>query len=357
MNEVNKLASVLAQHRENSSTNLVQSLSVSVVNSIWTILTGEKIPHGDKTVREIVSGTEEFIKNESLSGPIMMLPWLRHIPGIREKFLASKKAPLKMRLLQDHTVMKHETRTRKETNNNCAEAPRDFIDVYLQKISETSDVHSSFYGDEGMLNLQRSLTDLFGAGTETSSSMLLFAFLYMIKYPEIQEKIQTELSEVLGPDGTLSLDHRSQLPFTDAVLHEVMRHSCLVYTVPHATTCHIDGFHGYQFPQGTAVYANVWNVMHSQEYWQDPEVFRPERFLTEDGKFRRDDRCIPFMLGKRFCIGQSLAEIQLFLFFAGILHKFELEAPQGSDKVSTQPIVGFLHSCPPYDVKIRQRCC
>ena len=45
---------------------------------------------------------------------------------------------------------------------------------------------SSFYRQAGITNLQRSLTDLFGAGSETSSSVLLFAFLYMIKYPEIQ---------------------------------------------------------------------------------------------------------------------------------------------------------------------------
>ena len=39
---------------------------------------------------------------------------------------------------------------------------------------------------QGLANLQRSLTDLFGAGSETSSSVLLFAFLYMIKYPDVQ---------------------------------------------------------------------------------------------------------------------------------------------------------------------------
>ena len=45
---------------------------------------------------------------------------------------------------------------------------------------------SSFFGDRGVINLQRSLTDLFGAGSETTTTMILFSFLYMIKYPEIQ---------------------------------------------------------------------------------------------------------------------------------------------------------------------------
>ena len=57
---------------------------------------------------------------------------------------------------------------------------------------------------------------------------------------------------------------------------------------------------------GTAIYANLWAVMHDKYYWKDPHEFRPERFLDNDGQFRRDDRCVPFSLGKRYCIGQVI---------------------------------------------------
>ena len=53
--------------------------------------------------------------------------------------------------------------------------------------------------------------------------------------------------------------------------------------------------------------------MHDKYYWKDPNEFRPERFLDNDGQFRRDDRCVPFSLGKRYCIGQvslSITDIQ-----------------------------------------------
>ena len=73
---------------------------MAVVNSLWSILTGEKICHGDERVKEIVMGTDEFIKNESLAGPLMIFPWLRHLPFIAAKFRASKSHPLKMRQLQ-----------------------------------------------------------------------------------------------------------------------------------------------------------------------------------------------------------------------------------------------------------------
>ena len=54
----------------------------------------------------------------------------------------------------------------------------------------------------------------------------------------------------------------------------------------------------------TAIYGNFWAVMHDKNYWKDPETFRPERFIDSDGQFIRDDRCVPFSLGKRYCIGQ-----------------------------------------------------
>ena len=53
--------------------------------------------------------------------------------------------------------------------------------------------------------------------------------------------------------------------------------------------------------------------MHDKYYWKDPNEFRPERFLDNDGQFRRDDRCVPFSLGKRYCIGQvsfNITEVQ-----------------------------------------------
>ena len=53
---------------------------------------------------------------------------------------------------------------------------------------------------------------------------------------------------------------------------------------------------------------------------------------------------------------QSLAQNSLFLFFTGILQRFQLKAPDGPETVSIDPIVGFIHSCPLYDVEFEVRC-
>ena len=128
------------------------------------------------------------------------------------------------------------------------------------------------------------------------------------------------------------------MSYTDATLHEILRHSCLVYAIPHSATENVR-ISSYDIPRfvsyffmlhkkslyklikkvllfftiklfqkstfsGTAIYANLWAVMHDKYYWKDPNEFRPERFLDSDGQFQRDDRCVPFSLGKRYCIGQ-----------------------------------------------------
>ena len=65
--------------------------------------------------------------------------------------------------------------------------------------------------------------------------------------------------------------------------------------------------------------------MHfDQNYWDNPEVFDPSRFIDEKSQtFKTNERLIPFSIGKRYCLGQSLAEKEYFLFFVGLLQKFE----------------------------------
>ncbi len=96
--------------------------------------------------------------------------------------------------------------------------------------------------------------------------------------------------------------------------------------------------------------------MHGEDYWRDPDEFDPERFIDgETNTLRRDERCIPFMIGRRFCIGQTLAEKQLFLFFVTLLQRFKFRAPGGPASVSTDPVPGFIHRCPEYSVDVRLR--
>jgi cytochrome P450 len=97
--------------------------------------------------------------------------------------------------------------------------------------------------------------------------------------------------------------------------------------------------------------------MNDPEYWRDPEVFNPERFLDDRGKFTPDERVVPFGTGRRVCPGQILAEKELFLFFAGIMQGFQMvpggELP-GYGVEETNP-KGLIRQPPTFEVVLMSR--
>ena len=151
------------------------------------------------------------------------------------------------------------------------------------------------------------------------------------------------------------IEDRPFLPYTNAFIHEVLRHACIIYTTPHATTEDVE-FHGYTLPKGTVVYANVSFIMNDPEYWHKPEEFNPARFIDDNGQFRKDERCIPFLLGKRYCLGEHLAQQEVFLFLSGLLQSFSFSTSlEHHSLVNIEPVVGFMHSCPDYTVILKRR--
>ncbi|KAM7326769.1 hypothetical protein ACRRTK_013136 [Alexandromys fortis] len=94
--------------------------------------------------------------------------------------------------------------------------PRDFIDAFLAEMTKHPEKTTSFSEE----NLICTTLDLFLAGTETTSTTLRWALLYMALYPEIQEKVQAETDRVIGQRRQASPADRESMPYTDAVIHE-----------------------------------------------------------------------------------------------------------------------------------------
>ena len=95
------------------------------------------------------------------------------------------------------------------------------------------------------------------------------------------------------------------------------------HSVPHYATSDIT-LGGYVIPKGAVIFPSLISVMHDSDHFPDPHVFNPERFLDADGRYKEDNRVIPFCVGKRYCLGQSLALKEFFLFLVGTLQKFEI---------------------------------
>uniref|UniRef100_A0A8C0BQC7 Cytochrome P450 family 2 subfamily W member 1 n=1 Tax=Buteo japonicus TaxID=224669 RepID=A0A8C0BQC7_9AVES len=191
-------------------------------------------------------------------------------------------------------------------------------------------------------NILASALDLLMAGTETTSTTLQWAILLLMKYPEIQKKVHAEIERVLGPGCFPTFEDRKKMPFTNAVIHEVQRFVTLLPHVPRCTSVDTH-FKGYFIPKGTTVIPLLASVLLDKTQWETPDEFNPNHFLDADGNFVKKKAFLPFSTGRRNCIGESLATMELFIFFTGLIQKFTFKPPPGvkESELDTTAEAGF----------------
>ncbi|XP_059759508.1 cytochrome P450 2S1 isoform X1 [Balaenoptera ricei] len=171
---------------------------------------------------------------------------------------------------------------------------RDLVDAFLLKMAKEKQDPNTEFTDK---NLLMTVVYLLFAGTVTVSTTIRYTLLLLLKYPQVQERVQEELTRELGPGQAPSLWDRARLPYTDAVLHEAQRLLALVPMGLPRALVKTTRFRGYTLPQGTEVFPLLGSILHDPEVFKQPEEFNPGRFLDADGKFKKHEAFLPFSLG------------------------------------------------------------
>ncbi|KAM5236828.1 cytochrome P450 2C55-like isoform 2-T2 [Ctenodactylus gundi] len=222
--------------------------------------------------------------------------------------------------------------------------PRDFIDCFLIKMKQGKHSQHSGFTTESLL---ATVTDLFVAGTETTSTTLRYGLLLLLKHPEVTAKVQEEIDRVIGRHRSPCMQDRNHMPYTDAMVHEIQRYINLIpNNVPRAATCNLR-FRNYFIPKGTDLITSLTSVLHDDKAFPNPDVFDPGHFLDETGNFKKSDYFMPFSIGKRMCVGEGLARMELFLFLITILQNFNLKSLVHPENISTIPVANTFGHVPP----------
>ncbi|ODM98555.1 Methyl farnesoate epoxidase [Orchesella cincta] len=326
----------------------------AVVNTLWGIVSGERSEWDAEVEPEILKRAGELVPsiNRVSSTGLIFAPFLRYIVPKWSGWTDWINKLSNFLELMDVTIANH-------TKNGGSDHPQNFIDYYLGQIGTEEDPASSFYKDTGGENLKAVLSDLFLAGSETSSTSLAWTMLHLSQDQVAQRRMQKELDKVLGEPGSRlpSCEDRPLLPFTEAVAMEVLRLDPVApFGVPHKMRQDME-FHGHFLPKGATVWANIYGIHHDPNVWgDDVEEFKPERFLNDDGtKVIRRDAFIPFSIGRRACPGMPLALDTLFLFLSSIFHRFNVEPDPDCLMADFTPLVGIALKPKPFKVVFNTR--
>ncbi|XP_072187780.1 cytochrome P450 2K1-like [Excalfactoria chinensis] len=296
---------------------MTELLNSAVANVIVSVLFGKRFDYEDPTFKRLLS-----LMNENLrlfGSPSVSLYNMFPILGF---FLKANKSFVENTKEINNFIKVTFTKYLKVLDTNDQ---RSFIDAFLVKQQEEKSKAETFFDDK---NLTEVVRNLFTAGMDTTATTLRWGLLLMMKYPEIQKKVQEEIDQVIGSNPPRT-EHRTKMPYTDAVVHEIQRFAnILPLNLPHETTMDVT-IKGYFIPKGTYVIPLLNSVLQDKTQWEKPCSFYPEHFLNSEGKFVKKDAFMPFSAGRRICAGETLAKMELFLFFTSLLQRFTFQPPPG----------------------------
>uniref|UniRef100_A0A3Q2U855 Cytochrome P450, family 1, subfamily C, polypeptide 2 n=1 Tax=Fundulus heteroclitus TaxID=8078 RepID=A0A3Q2U855_FUNHE len=291
-------------------------LTVAAANVICALCFGKRYGHNDAEFRALLRHVDLFGRTVGAGSLVDVMPWLQSFPNpVRSVFKTFKWLNQEFFNFVSSKVEEH--RQTFDPHNI-----RDMSDAIIELIDESD-------GDTEITKeyTEATVADLIGAGMDTVSTALHWIVLLLAKHPDIQTKLHELIDRVVGRDRLPSVEDRAHMPYLDAFIYETMRFTSFVpVTIPHLTTSDVT-VGDLSIPKDTVIFINQWSVNHDPLRWKDPQAFDPSRFLDENGSLDKDltNNVMIFSAGKRRCIGDQVAKVEIFLFFAILLHQCSFE--------------------------------
>ncbi|KAK7692833.1 hypothetical protein QCA50_004468 [Cerrena zonata] len=228
---------------------------------------------------------------------------------------------------------------------------RDKCEARIRENRRNGSFMESLFDQQEKLGLTRDIIGYIGGvslegGSVTAVSHLQTFVLLMAYHPEIQAKAHQELDQVVG-QRLPTLEDYDHLPYIQAIAREVHRfYPAVPMGLPHESTSD-ETVGGYFIPKGSTIFMNIYGIYHSEEHFDEPEVFNPDRYMqsefgTKPGAdttgFRND---LHFGGGRRICPGILLGDIMVSMNVMNLLWAFNFEA---TDLEKRDPRIPIKHT-------------
>jgi len=326
--------------------------NLTSANCICSVLLGQGFEYDDEFFQDIVRKVDYLEHNLGGLGPDLFeaFPVLHYLPGdlCKMKTYLKVKNHVRTKFFTSFIRQKGDVEYEEGTIDN-------FIAHYVKEMND-----KKANGKETALNEMNLVTvieNMFLAGTEALSIMVRWFVLFMMSNPKVQEKMFQEIDDVVGRERLPNMHDKSKLKYVNAVIHETQRvgnvgPSGLPHTASRDTT-----LRGFKIPKGTTMLANVNAVFNDKKIWgEDTDTFRPERHIDEAGNLKHFEEFIPFSVGKRVCLGESMGKMELFLYISTMVQRFRILA---QDVNHPPPIKGYMnilvYSPLPFEVRFVER--
>lgn len=347
LREVESFITVVKDHKGEAN-DIQEAIRVSIANVMMSILCSKHHNYGDSWVKTYLERLETATKVLMRSSILLQcLPFLKYVPGdaLQVKVLAANIDFFKAyanRLYEERMKVDEATRV------------RDFIDLYINEIKRHEELRedSDFTKDQ----LSRLLQDLIGAGTGTTSTVIQWALLFLLHNTELKQRLQAHVDEVIPDNRLPCLADRTNLPLVEAFIMETLRFANVApLAMPHCAAGENDViFEGYRIPNESSIMFNIGTVLFDPAIFPDPFTFNPERFLDRHGNVFRPKELIPFGLGRRMCLGETVARMILFLFITAMIKEFDF-LPESDRLPNLKGILTLSHAPVPFKVRAIRR--
>jgi cytochrome P450 len=291
----------------NIGVNVADDIQKAVATISYKLFFGQgKSDETERDIGEIIKTTEGIIRKAGINNLVELIPCLQYIfPWKISEYVTNLQ---RISTIRDRQIASH-IQTFDENQ------VRDVMDAILKLNPNACGTTPGSCSREMLLC---TVQDFFGGGFQTSTAIMTWLIKYMAAFPDVQKRVQDEISMC----REISFKERSKLPYTEAVIHEVMRISCVLpFSLPHCSVKDTD-FGGIHIKKDTVVMLNLHSVSFDKDVWGDPDSFRPERFLNAHGLDRNICNRIPiFGFGRRRCVGEKLARFIIFVMFTNLMQK------------------------------------